>query len=114
MNPLKAFLKKYDLWIIFAACAVIFWVGRAYEDAHKPPCRTVPPPAAYLYNLDLYRAHSLQDELDEVEKNDGDQFEEEAAHKRVAAIPDAELDKERRSDLEVAIQSTGYGRPCPQ
>jgi hypothetical protein len=69
------------------------------------PCSTIPKPPAYLYDLSAYREHRLQDELDEVDRRGGDEFDKDAARSRVLAIPDARLDKERRGELDFVTKT---------
>lgn len=91
-------MKKHGLWIwLLVAVAVTVFVHRCSD---KKPC-TVPPVPSYLYDLDSYRNHRIQDEVDGV---NGDRFDDEAARKRILSIPDDKLDAERQADLAFSVK----------
>jgi len=97
-------MKKHNLWIWLFVAVVVTVLVQKYSD--KEPC-TVPPIPSYFYNLDSYRTHRIQDEIDSV---NGDRFDEEAARKRILSIPDDKLDAERRADLAFMTKTYNEAR----
>jgi|SRR5579859_114384 len=77
------------------------------------------PPALstiYLCTIESYRQQMLEDEIDEVEQRHGDEFDKDAARKRIGAIPDSTIDAQRQSALAFTrkvARDAGKGEVCP-
>jgi hypothetical protein len=78
------------------------------------------PPAvstSYLCNLASFRKQMIEDEIDQVEQRHGDEFDKDAARKRVQAIPDATLEAQRQEALAFTrkvYRDARKSEVCPQ
>ncbi len=104
-------MGKNSSWLWLGLVGVIAIYTFTHSD--KQPCsKTQPPIPPYYYDLTSYRRHTLEDAIEEVEEHSGDQFDKDAARRRVAAIPDATLDAERRGDLAFFIKTREADHSC--
>jgi hypothetical protein len=97
------------LWLSLVGVVAVY----SFTHSAKEPCSKTQQPIPYYYHdLESYRHHALEDAIEEIEEHNGDQFDKDAAKKRVAAIPDATLDAQRQEDLAFLVKTRDADTSC--
>jgi len=99
--------KITHAWRSLVVFVALVAVGLSISCRERKPCHEITPVPAHLNDLESYRQRVVEDAVEEAENREGDgnRFKTESARRRVLAIPDEDLERDRQRELAAAMRS---------
>src|ERR1022692_3144995 len=106
-NPAGDANLRRHAWRWPVVFVVLLAAGLLISCRERKPCHEISPVPDHLNDLESYRQRVVEDAVEEAENREGDgnRFKTESARRRVLAIPDEDLERDRQRELAAAMRS---------